>query len=198
MNPSPVPSTFSASSTRSSISLWTSHPIALSRRARLRPACSASAQFGVNGLSGPCGLTILASAWLVLNATSNLLASSSCANCSASCMFPLPSEYSSPPRPPCARSFAVSARDIGVGPTSTLLLFGHLRRFLRHSASVQLPTQLVALPFGLFAPATLLGHPLVQSGLRHLPAGPLGAEFVLGLYRGGPGLRPLRLLLERL
>src|SRR5215203_3163545 len=195
MNPSPVPSTFSASSTRSCISLWTSHPIALSRRARSRPACSASAQFGVNGLSGPCGLTILASAWLVLNATSNLLASSSCANCSASCMFLLPSEYSSPPRPPRA---LLSARDIGVGPTSTLLLFGHLRRFLRHSASVQLPTQLVGLPFGLFAPATLLGHPLVQSGLSHLPAGPLGAELVLGLYRRGPGLCLTRGLLDRL
>src|SRR5829696_4481281 len=117
--------------------------MALSRRTRSRPACSASAQFGENGLSSPCGLTILASGWLVLNATSNLLASSSCAACSASsCMFLLPSEYPSPPGPPCS---SLWARDIGVGPrvgpTSTLLLVGHLRRFLRRSASVQLPTQ---------------------------------------------------------
>src|SRR5215203_7045717 len=155
MNPSPVPSTFSASSSRSSISLWTSHPIALSRRARLRPACSASAQFGVNGLSGPCGLTNLASAWLVLNATSNLVASfcaACCAACSSSCMFLLPSEYSSPPRPSCV---LLRARDIGVGLLFTLLLINRLGRFSRLSASVQLPTQLVTLPFGLFAPPPL-------------------------------------------
>src|SRR5829696_5187139 len=199
MNPSPLPSTFSASSSRSSISLWTSHPIALSRRARLRPACSASAQFGVNGLSGPCGLTTLASAWLVLNATSNLLASSSCAACSASsCMFLLPSEYPSPPRPPRA---LLSARDIGVGPrvgpTSTLLLVGHLRRFLRRSASVQLPTQLVALTFCLFASPALLGHPFVQRGLRHLAAGPLGAELLLSLSTCKAGLCPIRGFLDR-
>src|SRR5215217_1015100 len=175
--------------------LSTSHLIASSRRTRSRPACSASAQFGVNGLSSPCGLTILASAWLVLNATSNLLASSSCANCSASCMFPLPSEYSSPPRPPCA---LLSARDIGVGLTPTLLLFGRLVGLCSLPEAEHLSAQLVALPFCLFAPATLLGHPLVQSGLRSLAAGPLGAELFLGLYRGGPGLRPLRLLLDRL
>jgi hypothetical protein len=39
-----------------------------------------------------------------------------------------------------------------------------------------LPTQLVTLPFGLFASPALLGHPLAQRALRHLAAGPLGAE----------------------
>src|SRR5829696_2067790 len=169
--------------------LSTSHLIASSRRTRSRPACSASAQFGVNGLSGPCGLTTLASAWLVLNATSNLLASSSCAACSASsCMFLLPSEYPSPPRPPRALLSA---------PTSTLLLVGHLRRFLRRSASVQLPTQLVALTFCLFASPALLGHPFVQRGLRHLATGPLGAELLLSLSTCKAGLCPIRGFLDR-
>src|SRR5829696_4974457 len=109
--------------------LSTSHPIALSRRARSRPACSASAQFGVNGLSGPCGLTILASAWLVLNATSNLLASS-CAACSSWCMFLLPSEYSSPPRPPCVLLRGSFARPLldRLGSLAVSLV-GSARRF---------------------------------------------------------------------
>jgi len=34
--------------------------------------------------------------------------------------------------------------------------------------------QVVALAFGRFASTTLLCHPLVQRGLRHLAAGPLG------------------------
>src|SRR5215217_8318074 len=175
--------------------LSTSHLIASSRRTRSRPACSASAQFGVNGLSGPCGLTTLASAWLVLNATSTLLASSSCAACSASsCIFLLPSEYPSPPGPPCS---SLWARDVGVGLTSTLLLVGHLRRFLRRSASVQLPTQLVALTFCLFASPALLGHPFVQRGLRHLAAGPLGAELLLSLSTCKAGLCPIRGFLDR-
>jgi hypothetical protein len=58
--------------------------------------------------------------------------------------------------------------------------------------------QLVALPFCLFASPALLGHPLVHRGLRHLAAGTLGAELVLGLYRGGPGLSAIRRLLDRL
>jgi len=45
----------------------------------------------------------------------------------------------------------------------------------------QLPAQAVALPFGLFAPPTLLVHPLVQRGFRHLAAGPFGAELFLDL-----------------
>src|SRR5215213_11386827 len=100
----------------------TSHLIASSRRARSSPACSASAQVGVNGLSSPCGLTILASGWLVLNATSNLLASS-CAACSASCMFLLPSEYSSPPRPPCALLLSPSRIGPGFLPPTLLFLY---------------------------------------------------------------------------
>jgi hypothetical protein len=35
---------------------------------------------------------------------------------------------------------------------------------------MHLPTQLVTLPFGLFAALALLGHPLVQRSLRHLSA----------------------------
>jgi hypothetical protein len=58
-----------------------------------------------------------------------------------------------------------------------LLLVGRLGRFLRLSASVQLSTQLVTLPFGLFASPALLCHPLSQRALRHLAADPLGAEF---------------------
>src|SRR5215213_8245538 len=88
----------------------TSHLIASSRRTRSSPACSASAQVGVNGLSVPCGRTILASGWLVLNAASNLVAS--CAVRSL-CMLLLSSEYPSPPGPPCA---LLSPSRSGVGP----------------------------------------------------------------------------------
>jgi hypothetical protein len=39
---------------------------------------------------------------------------------------------------------------------------------------VQLLAQVVALAFGRFASPALLCHPLVQRGLRHLAAVPLG------------------------
>jgi hypothetical protein len=40
----------------------------------------------------------------------------------------------------------------------------------------QLSSQVVALPFGLFAPTLLFRHPLAQRSLRHLAAGTFGAE----------------------
>src|SRR5215218_10142780 len=96
--------------------------MAASRRTRSRPACSASAQFGENGLSGPYGLTTLASEWLVLNATSNLFAS--CTVWSL-CMLLLSSEYSPPPRPPHA---LLSACSSGPGLCPLRLLLGGLGR----------------------------------------------------------------------
>jgi hypothetical protein len=44
------------------------------------------------------------------------------------------------------------------------------------SECVQFSTEVVALPFGLFASPALLIHPLAQRGLRHFAAGLFGAE----------------------
>jgi hypothetical protein len=65
-----------------------------------------------------------------------------------------------------------------VGLAPTLLLLAHLGRFSRLSDSegVQFLAELVALPFGLFAPTLLFRHPLVQRGLRHFAAGTFGVE----------------------
>jgi hypothetical protein len=66
--------------------------------------------------------------------------------------IPLPSEHPPPPgplyallRPSCS----------GVGLIPTLLFFARLGRFSRLSEGVQFLAELVALPFGLFAPPTL-------------------------------------------
>src|SRR5829696_4544498 len=104
-------------------------------------------------------------------------------------MLLLSSEYSPPPRPPNTTLLSLSSSGPGFCPT--LLLLGRLGRSSRLSESVQLSTEVVTLAFGLFAPAALLVHPLVQRALRHLAAGPLGAELL-------PDLFSLRLLLDRL
>src|ERR671910_1485841 len=107
-------------------------------------------------------------------------------------MLLLSSEYSFPPRPPlCA---LLSSTRSGPGLTPVLMLLVRLVGFLLPPTSVQLSAQVVALPFCLFAPQALFGHPLVQRGLRHLSAGTLGTELVLGLCCGGLGIRTIRLL----
>jgi hypothetical protein len=85
-----------------------------------------------------------------------------------------------------------------LGLTPTLLLLGRLVGFFSPPESEQLPAQAVALALRLFAPATLLGHPLAQCGLRYLATDSLGAELIPGLLRCGLGLCPLRRLLDRL
>src|SRR5829696_3686080 len=85
-----------------------------------------------------------------------------------------------------------------MGLAPALLPLGRLVGCFSPPEGEQLPAQAVALPFGLFAPPALLGHPLVQRGLRHLAAGPLGAELIPNLLRRGVGLCPLRRLLDRL
>jgi hypothetical protein len=57
-----------------------------------------------------------------------------------------------PPRPLYA---LLSTWDIGVGLAPTLLFLARLARFSRLSEGVQFLAELVALPFGLFAPPTL-------------------------------------------
>jgi hypothetical protein len=107
-------------------------------------------------------------------------------------MVRLPADDAPPPRPgPWPLCAFLSTSRSRVGASTTLLLLGRLRRFSRLSAGVQLPTQLVTLPFGLFSSPALLCHPLLQRGLRCLAASPLSTEFVLGLFyrlRGVCGL----------
>src|SRR5919107_3842213 len=85
-----------------------------------------------------------------------------------------------------------------MGLAPALLPLGRLVGFFLPPEGEQLPAQAVALPFGLSAPAALLVHPLVQGGLRHLAAGPLGVELIPDLSRCGVVPRPLRRLLDRL
>jgi hypothetical protein len=89
-------------------------------------------------------------------------------------MLLLSSEHSPPPRP--ALYAPLGAWGIGVGDAPTLLLLGRLERFSRLSEGVQFSTELVALPFGRFAPTLLFRHPLAQRSLRHFAAGTFGAE----------------------
>src|SRR5918995_6894753 len=56
------------------------------------------------------------------------------------------------------------------------LLLDGLRRFSRLPAGEQFLTEVVALPFGLFAPPALLIHPFAQRTLRHFAAGAFGVE----------------------
>src|SRR5215203_2098179 len=88
-------------------------------------------------------------------------------------MLLLSSEYSPPPG---ALYGLLGAWGIGVGLTPTLLLINRLGGFSRLSGGEQFSTEVVALPFGLFAPALLFSHPLAQRGLRHFAAGTFGAE----------------------
>jgi hypothetical protein len=91
---------------------------------------------------------------------------------------------------PCASLLSPTRSRLGLPPA--LLLLGRLVGPLLPAAGVQLLAQVVALAFGLFASPALLGHPLVKRNLRLLASGPLGAEFLPGLLRSGPGLRLLR------
>src|SRR5688572_21177101 len=110
-------------------------------------------------------------------------------------MLLLSSEYSPPPWPPCI--LLSSSRSGSVRCTLRGFL-DRLGRFSRLSTSVQLSTQVVALPFGLLAPPALLGHPLVHRGLRHLAAGTFGVELLLSLSLCRAGLCPIWRLLDRL
>src|SRR5215204_709478 len=101
------------------------------------------------------------------------------------------SEYPPPQRPSrrplCALLRLYRSR---VGLTPTLVFLARLGRFSRLCAGVQFLAQLVALPFGLFAPTLLFRHPLVQCGLRHFAAGTFGAELFADSPNSpaGPGL----------
>src|SRR5215207_3418410 len=152
-------------------------------------------------LSRTCSALRKSSAIVVIRSFAALSEDSSCSSALSSASSRsiatsrLAAEHSTPPRTPCA---LLSPSCSGLGLAPALLLLGHLVGSLLPATGVQLLAQVVARPFCLFASPALLGHPLVQRGLRHLPAGPLDAELLLGLYSGGPGLRPLRLLLDRL
>jgi len=62
------------------------------------------------------------------------------------------------------------------------LLLARLTGLSRLSAGVLFSTQVVALPFGLFASPALLGHPLAQRVLRYFAAGLFGAELFPDLF----------------
>src|SRR5215210_1300901 len=87
-------------------------------------------------------------------------------------MVPSPPYQLAPPR---ALYALLSPSRSGVGLAPTLLLLGLLMGFCSPPVANQLSAQLVALPFGLFAPPALLSYPLLQRALRHLAAGSLGA-----------------------
>src|SRR5829696_1144562 len=94
-------------------------------------------------------------------------------------------EHPTPPRSPHGH---LSAWGVRARPAPALLLLGLLGGFSPLPDTVQLPTQLIALPFCLFASPALLGHSIAQRGLRHLAPCSLVAELVPGLCCGGPGL----------
>src|SRR5215213_5063218 len=143
--------------------------MALSKRSLLSPTRRVSSSDSANAVP------LMASGWFVASD-----ASSSAASCAAwsSCMFLLSTEHPTPPGPLCA---LLSPSRSGPGLCPLRHLLDRLRGFWDLSETVQLLAQLVALPLGLFASPALLGHPLVQRGLRHLTAGTFGAELFLDL-----------------
>src|SRR5215212_8090919 len=147
--------------------------MALSKRSLLRPTRRVSSSDSANAVP------LMASGWFVASD-----ASSSAASCAAwsSCMFLLSTEHPTPPRPLYA---LLSTWGIGAGLAPTLLLLGRLRGLWGLSESVQFFAELVALPFGLFASAPLLVHPLSQRGLCHFAAGPFGIELFAELSELG-------------
>src|SRR5215218_539615 len=90
----------------------------------------------------------------------------------------LSSKHPTPQAPPYALLSLFRTR---AGPCPLRPLLDRLRRFSRLSESVQFSAEVVALPFGLFAPPTLLVHPLSQRTLRHFAAGHFGAELIQDL-----------------
>src|SRR5829696_6729018 len=83
-----------------------------------------------------------------------------------------------PTQPRAALCALLSSCHGRLGLCPLRLLLDRLRRFSRLSEGEQFSTEVVALPFGLFAPALLFRHSLAQRGLRHLTADPLGAELL--------------------
>src|SRR5215213_4730115 len=81
------------------------------------------------------------------------------------------SEHSPPPRSLCE---LLRLYPIRAGRCPLRLLLDRLGRFSRPSEGEQFSTEVVALPFGLFASPLLLSHPLVQRTLRHFAAGTFG------------------------
>src|SRR5215212_2613667 len=73
-------------------------------------------------------------------------------------------EHSTPPWPP---RVSLSPSGSGLGLAPALLFLGCLMGSLLSATGVQLSSQLVALPFCLFASPALLVHPLVHRALRH-------------------------------
>src|ERR671910_1887322 len=82
------------------------------------------------------------------------------------------SEHPPPPRPLYALLRLYRSRT-GLCP---LRLLCRLRRFSRLPAGEQFSTEVIALPFGLFASPALLIHPFAQRTLRPFAAGTFGVE----------------------
>src|SRR5215204_77309 len=86
------------------------------------------------------------------------------------------SSATEPPPPPGPLCGLLSTWGIGPWLCPLRLLLDRLGRFSRLSESVQFSAEVVALPFGLFAPPALLIHPFAQRTLRHFAAGTFGVE----------------------
>src|SRR5215212_8050690 len=101
------------------------------------------------------------------------------------------SEHSPPPRPLYA---LLSPSRSGVGLTPPTLLPCPFRHggFSRLSGGVQFSTQVVALPFGLFAATLLFCHPLAQRTLRPFAAGAFGVELFAEFSQLADRARALR------
>src|SRR5829696_10467560 len=90
-------------------------------------------------------------------------------------MLLLSSEHPTPPRPALYGLRSAWSSRVGLCPLRHLL--DRLGRFSRLSESVQFSAEVVALPFGLFAPPALLIHPFAQRTLCHFAAGTFSVEF---------------------
>src|SRR5215212_2334588 len=95
--------------------------------------------------------------------------------------MPLSPEHPTPPGPLCT---LLCFYPVGPGLCPRRLLPGRLRRFSCLSGREQFSTQIVALPFGLFAPTLLFCHPLAQRTLRHFAAGTFSVELILNSLSG--------------
>src|SRR5215204_408923 len=98
-----------------------------------------------------------------------------------SCMVLRPTSPPEPSPPPWPLYALLRLYRNRPGLAPTLRLTGRLGRFSRLPAGEQCSTEVVALPFGLFASPTLLIHPLAQRTLRHFAASAFGAEFIQNL-----------------